>query len=160
MSGTRLAAAVVGLALLGLVVLRQAPPGASAPPRDAGRTPPVPPSPLVAATVPVPARDIFVYADDDDEDSEAGLVPEGPMVAPLPAPPPLATPAPPPAGPRLVGLVRRGGALLAALALDGEVVVVKEGDRAFGYTVAAIDEDGVTLRDAAGNALTLSPPPS
>jgi len=65
----------------------------------------------------------------------------------------------PPEGPRLVGILRQGGALKAAISVDGEVVVVRAGERAGAYTVLAIDEDdGVRLSDASGAALTLAPP--
>ena len=51
---------------------------------------------------------------------------------------------------RLVGLVRRGGALKAALRSTGETVVVGAGEAAGDYSVIAIDEDGVRLRTADG----------
>ena len=70
----------------------------------------------------------------------------------LPAPPSLAeVEPPPPAGPRLVGFVRQGGVLRAALSLDGEWWC-SAGERAGPYTVDAIDlDDGVRLRDASAS---------
>jgi hypothetical protein len=62
-----------------------------------------------------------------------------------------------PEGPRLVGIQRQGGVLKAAVALGGDVAVLREGESVDGYTVVAIDEEeGVRLRDAAGTAVTLS----
>ena len=69
--------------------------------------------------------------------------------------PPVVVPPPAPAV-RLVGLIRRGGALKAALQIHGESVTVGMGDSAGGYAVVAIDEDGVRLRAADGTILTLS----
>ena len=60
---------------------------------------------------------------------------------------------------RLVGLVRRGGALRAALAIEGETVVVGTGERAGAYIVIAVEEDGVRLRAADGATITLRPSP-
>jgi ethanolamine utilization protein EutA (predicted chaperonin) len=55
------------------------------------------------------------------------------------------------AEPRLVGLVRRAGALVAALAIDGEVVLAGPGETAGGITVLSVDEDGVLFRRADGS---------
>ena len=60
---------------------------------------------------------------------------------------------------RLVGLVRRGGALKAALAIAGETVVVGAGEVAGDYIVIAVDEDGVRLRTPEGVTISLTPVP-
>jgi Tfp pilus assembly protein PilP len=59
---------------------------------------------------------------------------------------------------RLVGLVRRGGVLKAALSVGGETVYVGTGEAAGDYRVVSIDEDGVRLRAADGSILTLVTP--
>jgi hypothetical protein len=59
---------------------------------------------------------------------------------------------------RLVGLVRKGGALKAAVSMWGETVVLGVGDEARGYQVLSIDEEGgVRLRGPDGSELTLLP---
>jgi hypothetical protein len=63
--------------------------------------------------------------------------------------------APPPAGPRLVGLVTRAGRLVAALAVDGEVVLAGPGETAAGVTVLAVGDEGVRVRRADGSEETL-----
>ena len=91
---------------------------------------------------------------------------EAPPPAPLPAlviPPPLdpgMTLAPAAEEPiRLVGFVRRGGALRAAVSLAGRVAVLAPGEEADGYSLLAVDEDaGATVRMPDGSELVLSPP--
>jgi hypothetical protein len=57
---------------------------------------------------------------------------------------------------RLVGLVRKGGALKAAVSMWGETVVLGVGDEARGYQVLSIDEEGgVRLRGPDGLEVTL-----
>ena len=63
--------------------------------------------------------------------------------------------APVPTGPRLVGLVRRAGRLMAALSVDGEVELVGQGDSAAGVTVLSVGEEGVRVRLADGSEETL-----
>jgi hypothetical protein len=60
-----------------------------------------------------------------------------------------------PSGPHLVGLVRRAGRLVAALAADGEVALAGPGETAAGVTVLAVDEEGVRIRRADGSEATL-----
>jgi hypothetical protein len=58
-----------------------------------------------------------------------------------------------------VGIVRQTGALRAALSVEGELVVVRVGERAGPYTVLSIDEEnGVELREASGATVTLPAP--
>jgi len=77
--------------------------------------------------------------------------------APLPEPP---APVSLPPAERLVGFVRRGGQLLAALSLpSGETVVWGLGPQAAGYNVLAIDEERVArLRRPDGTEVTLAAP--
>jgi len=63
----------------------------------------------------------------------------------------------PPSPARLVGLVRRPGRLLAALAVDGEVVLLEAGQTAGELTVLRITDDGVLL-EAGGEEITLRLP--
>lgn len=59
---------------------------------------------------------------------------------------------------RLVGLVQRGGWLVAALALDGEVVLLSENESAAGFTVLAVTEEAVRLRGPDGDDIWLALP--
>jgi hypothetical protein len=155
----RLRALVAGLALLVLSAVvfttgagRGAPPGPSNPvPRPTaepeGR--PAPPA--------LPGRDVFEYADD----AELPV----PAAPPRLEPPTLEAPAPTGvlAGPaeqpvRLVGFVRRGGGLRAALAVRGSVYVLSAGEQAEGYLLLGADEDaGVRIQAPDGAVLTLPP---
>ena len=104
-------------------------------------------------TVPERLRNIFVY----DEPAREAMAPR---VQPLPevsVPPTLALPPPSPLA--LVGFVRQGGVVRAAVSIRGEVTVLARDESADGYVVLAIDEDrGVTLRDPDGREITLAPP--
>lgn len=64
-------------------------------------------------------------------------------------------PSPSSAGLRLVGLLRRAGRLVAALAADGEVEIAGPGETAAGVTVLSVGEDGVRVRRADGREETL-----
>lgn len=59
--------------------------------------------------------------------------------------------------PRLVGLVRRQGRLLAAFAAGGDVVLAGPGDAVFGLTVLEVGEEAVRVRrpDGAEERLAL-----
>jgi hypothetical protein len=111
-----------------------------------------PPPPLARA----PSRDLFQYADERPE-----AVPEAPTVMPRPPRPIDEPPAPavtPPAV-RVVGLIRRGGHLAAALMVQGEMVVAGKGEQAGGYTVLDVDDEaGVRLRAADGEEMLLPAP--
>jgi hypothetical protein len=154
-----LAAAVVGAALLGGLLLRAAgPPAGSAPPVPVAAPVPVATPTPAPSAVPPPARDVFRYGDQPvTTRASAPIV----AVRPTPTvepPPPLAPPAPEPV--RLVGFVRRDGAWRAALSIHGDVVVVGVGDASGGYEVLAIDEaEGVTVRDPQGQTRNLPLPP-
>ncbi len=66
--------------------------------------------------------------------------------------------APPPSRARLVGLVRRSGRLVAALSIDGEVLLLGEGGSAGGFTVLGVSEETVRLRGPEGEEETLRLP--
>jgi len=161
---TRAAAAGAALVLLLALLFRQGAPGASARPPDAvEREAPAPQAAFTPAPVAPPARDVFRYVGRDDD---GGAAPAPFEDAAPPSPPPsLAEAAPstapaPDQGPRLVGILRQGGVLKAAVAIGGEVVIARAGETVDGYSVVSIDEeDGVVLRDASGTPVTLSAPP-
>ncbi len=98
----------------------------------------------------VPLRDLFAYSDDDVAPRPTVVVLETPPATPVP------TPEPPPL--RLVGFVRRGDDLRAALSTGGQVTVAAAGESAGDVRVLAIDEDrGVHLRLANGHEHWLRP---
>jgi hypothetical protein len=149
----RLLALLVALLVAAVTLVlgwRVAPPartpqaGASAEPR---------PAPVVRAPAPVdPAaiRDIFRFAE-----------PAAPASARAAAGSIRATPgpqAPSATGPRLVGLVRRDGRLLAAFAVDGDVVLAGPGETVAGVTLVAVSEEGVRVRRPDGTEETLALP--
>ena len=142
------------IAVVAVYLLRDAGSGASDRPAEAPRLVPPPPTLPAPPVVPLrPTRNVFAYAD---------------AARPAPAPRPTVVPAPAPLGPapspspavRLVGLVRRGGQLKAALAIAGETLLLGAGESAAGYTVTSIDEDeGVRVRGPDGVTLQLAPAP-
>jgi hypothetical protein len=91
---------------------------------------------------PARIRDVFRFADEPPRGTPS---PAGSAAA---APEGLPTPAP--EGPRLVGLVRRSGRLVAALAEGGDVVLAGPGEAAAGVTVLSVDDEGVRIRRADG----------
>lgn len=100
------------------------------------------PSAPAAVTAPDPGslRDVFRFGDRLAAEAAVDGVPEtrvDPVARLAPAEPP---------GPRLVGLVRRSGRLLAAFAVDGSIELAAEGDSIAGLTVLAIGDDGVRVR--------------
>jgi hypothetical protein len=98
-------------------------------------------------------RNVFEYV-------EAGVRAVGPPPSMAPRAPVAAAIPPPPAPPavRLVGLLRRGGQLKAALAITGETYVLASGESAGGYTVVGIDEDeGVRVKTPDGATIVLVP---
>jgi hypothetical protein len=63
-----------------------------------------------------------------------------------------------PPGPHLVGLVKRAGRVVAALAEDGEVFLAGPGETAAGVTVLSVGDEGVRVRRADGTEETLALP--
>jgi hypothetical protein len=120
---------------------------------------PVASPPGVAAPTPVPAtppppdpetlRDVFRFADEP-----AGTAGSGPASVRSEA----RDVTPVAEGPRLVGLIRRGESLLAAVAVDGQLVLVRPGDAVGGARVSRVTEEGVVLRRADGSELRLDLP--
>lgn len=93
---------------------------------------------------------------------QAVVPPPDLSVASLPRrtrPEPSATPepAPAPAAPsiRLVGLVRRGGTLLAVVSTGSQIYVLGPGGEADGFKIVSVDEDGVGVRDPRGALIEL-----
>jgi hypothetical protein len=60
---------------------------------------------------------------------------------------------------KLVGLVRRGAQIKAALGVNGEVLIAGVGEVVGAYTVLSIEDDAVRLRDAVGAEIVVSPQP-
>jgi hypothetical protein len=65
---------------------------------------------------------------------------------------------PAPARVRVVGLVHRAGMPVAALAIDGEVILLRKGETGAGFTVLGIGDEAIRLRDPEGNETTLELP--
>ena len=93
-------------------------------------------------------RNIFRYGDGPRSEHS---------VRPAPAPASVTGPseASSPPRTRLVGLVERRGRRAAALSIDGEVVVLGEGDSSGGFTVLAVADEAVSLRGPEGEEETL-----
>jgi hypothetical protein len=141
------------LALFAVFLTRGAGPGPAPPPAE---TFPIEAAPATQPTAAIPdlgrARDPFRYLEEP---------------APLrsdPRPPPRAleeeiaavAPSPPPI--RVLGFIRRGDSLLAALSVHGVVVTAGVGESAESHLVLAIDEDaGVRLRAPDGAEVLLVP---
>jgi hypothetical protein len=150
-----IASAVVLAMILAVLLLRERGPGASA--RPAQRPAPTPVMPLSRASdpdLPWPARDPFRYSDERLAGTSSSR--------PIPAAPPSVASGPSPAASanplRLIGLVRKGGTLKAALSMFGETVVLGEGEESRGYRVLSVDEEsGVRLKGPDGSELSLAP---
>jgi hypothetical protein len=91
-----------------------------------------------------PLRDLFRYADEPSPEAARRPVirePQAPRATPtVMAPPPV----------RLIGLVRQPGGLRVAIAVLGEIVLLRPGESAGGYTLVALDDSGVRLRGPDG----------
>ncbi len=141
---TRVLVAVLGIVALAALALGRVPTGRRPVPAGPVAATPRAEAPAAPPRVvdPEAIRDLFRFADAaagprGATGRERALAEQARPPAPAPTPPP---------GPRLVGLVSRGGRLLAALAADGEVVLAGPGDTAAGVTVLAVDEEGVRIR--------------
>jgi hypothetical protein len=144
-------ALALGILVAAVLLRGQGAGPAPAPPPRRART--APPARLDAAPPPPPARNVFEYA--ERAPATFAPAPAATSAAPSPTASPVEDVAP---AVRLVGLVRRGGVLKAALSIHGETVVVGPGDAAGDYRVVAVDEDGVRLRAADGSMITLVTP--
>jgi hypothetical protein len=150
--GVRLLAAAGGLVLVLVVLSRGSGPVGipSAPPPRIPAPEASPSSREPEEAGPAARRDIFRYAD-----QPAPANTRRPAAAPRPAIPVPTEPAL-----RLVGILHKGGTLQAVLALSGEVILAKVGERVGGHLVLSIDEEsGVRLRDPDGQEVTLPVPP-
>lgn len=99
-------------------------------------------------------RNIFRFGDEPSRGAAAESLADAAPNAGEPAPSVAAGSE----GPRLVGLVRRADRLVAALAVDGEVVLLSKGQSVGGFTVTEISEEGVGLRGPGGDEITLRLP--
>jgi hypothetical protein len=130
----RLLLVALVVAAAALAAARRTSPPAAAPspsPRPLARATATTPLPPVD---PAGIRDVFRFAE-----------PEPARAAP-PRPTPSASPTPGPELPKLSGLVRRNGRLLAAFSVSGEVVLAGQGESAAGVEVLEVSEDGVRIR--------------
>lgn len=153
--------AVAGVAALVAIVSRGVAPtprfapgnaSVTSAPRVAGGTAPAagPGSPARARPA-MPLRDPFRYAEEEPR-----------TVLPVPPRAPLSPAsgvAPTPPGIRFLGLVRRGGALKAAVAVSGDIVLVAPGESVAGYVVLSLEEDTLKVRGPEGGEIDLRPAP-
>jgi hypothetical protein len=152
--------AVLALAVVCAVAWSPRPEAAARPADEPVRAvvprPAVDHAPDAASSPAADVRNVFEFA--DRAETAPAPMPLPPVVIPLPLdPPPALQPSIAPI--RLVGFVRRGGTLRAALSLTGNVAVLAPGEEADGYSVLAVDEDaGVTVRSPDGAELVLPPP--
>jgi hypothetical protein len=149
-SGLLLAALAIATGVL-VSVRPGTPPGRAS--RSEARVPvrstDVPGSSAGPALDPATIRDLFRFA------PQTAARPERPAVRAAPA---AAAASPAPGSPRLVGLVRRQGRLLAAFAIGGDVVLAGPGEAAGELTVLAVSEDGVRIRRRDGGEELLALP--
>ena len=97
-------------------------------------------------------RNIFEYGEDVRPTRSAHPIGARPAATPAPEADPSQEPV------RLVGVVRRSGETRAALAIQGEVVILAPGETASGYTLLAVDEDaGARLRAPSGAEIVVPP---
>jgi hypothetical protein len=113
---------------------------------DRGRTRPAPPDADLLTI-----RDIFRYGDEPRIESRAPRRDEVPEAAAVEHPPPTSRL-------HIIGLVHRADSRVAALAIDGEVLLLGEGESGAGFTVLAIRGETVRLRDPDGEETTLELP--
>jgi hypothetical protein len=112
---------------------------------DPVRTRPAPPD-VDLLTI----RDIFRYGDEPKVESRAPGRDEAPEAA--------AEDQPPRSRLRVIGFVHRADSPVAALSIDGEVLLLGEGETGAGFTVLAIRGETVRLRDPDGEETTLELP--
>jgi hypothetical protein len=153
---TRVLVAALGIVALAALALGRVPTSRQATP--AGRVAPTPPAEATSRAPrvvdPEAIRDLFRFADAAARSAEgAGRERRRAQAARTSAPAPT-----PPPGPRLVGLVSRGGRRVAALAADGGVVLAGPGETVAGVTVLAVDDEGVRIRRPDGTEEMLELP--
>lgn len=146
----RLLLLAVALAATALVAQRQKSPVAAAAATSVPRPRPAPSLGPAPPVDPATIRDVFRFA-------ERAAPPPVVRAAPEPKAPAVAA-APASELPKLVGLVRRQGRLLAAFAVDGDVVLAGAGDAVGGVSVLEVGEDGVRVRRKDGGEEQLRVP--
>lgn len=131
----KLLLAALALATAALVMAQRprVPEAAAAASLGSGRSPRPAAAAVTTPVDPATIRDVFRFA-------------ERPLPAPVRSEPATPLPSPAPDLPKLVGLVRRQGRLLAAFSQGGEVLLAGPGDTAAGVTVLDVSEDGVRVR--------------
>ena len=141
-------ALAVGLGAMALT--RGGPPSAAEPPvRAPTSAPPAKPAPL-----PPLLRNPFEFATRHVESAPRPVPPSAALRSDAPSEP---EPAPSPV--RLVGFVQQGEGLKAVLVVEGETVVLAQGESAGGYTVVSVDEaEGVRLTAPDRSEIGLSVP--
>ena len=98
----------------------------------------------------LPRRGLDPLEEPAEDAPAAGSAASESLAAPVPVP--SANPV------RLIGVVRKGGTVKAAVSMWGEKVVMAEGEESRGYKVLSIDDEGgVWLRGPDGSELTLPP---
>ena len=140
-------ALAVGLGAMALT--RGGPPAAVTPVRVPTSVPPAKPAPL-----PPLLRNPFEFATRRVEPAPRPFPPSDASRSDAPSEP---EPAPSPV--RLVGFVQRGEGLKAVLVVEGETVVLAQGESANGYTVVSVDDaEGVRLTAPDQSEIGLSVP--
>jgi hypothetical protein len=138
-----------------LLILASEGPGQTNP--EAGSAPPRAESPAHVRPTPpdvdlLAIRNIFRYSDAPRVESRSvGEADAGELETSETLPPA-------PARVRVVGLVHRAGMPVAALAIDGEVILLRTGETGAGFTVLGIGDEAIQLRDPEGNETTLELP--
>jgi hypothetical protein len=145
-------AGVLGVVLAVLFLRAPAPSASARPAEDPVPRRSAPPARAADPDLPWPARDPFRYAEERRQGNASAAPPVKAAPSPPPAPAPSANPL------RLIGVVRKGGTVKAAVSMWGETVVMAEGEESRGYKVLSIDDEGgVRLRGPDGAELTLPP---
>jgi hypothetical protein len=146
----RVAIAVLAAGVLAAIALQ---PGGSATPRprpaESGVEPQAAPAPPETPVDPGGLRELFRFGDEPAPEAARSGATSAPEVAPGRAER---------TGPRMVGLVRRGGRLVAVLVADGEVVLAGPGESAFDLTVLSVDSEASRVRYPDGREETLPLP--
>ncbi len=123
----------------------------------AGVERPVSTSPAPELRVPTPpalTRDPFRYA--QPRQPARAPAEDGGMASAAAEDPAATLPVEPPV--RLVGILRRGGGLRAALSIHGELALLAVGEQAGGFTLRGLDEDtGARVEAPDGSVLQLRP---
>jgi len=143
-----LLAAALAVGLGAMALTGGGPPAAEPPVRVQAPAPP-------ARQVPVPplTRNPFEFAGRRVEQALTIAPASGVTRAEAPSPPPLPAPV------RLAGFVRRGEGVKAVLIVEGDAVLLGQGESTGGYTLLSVDEtEGVRLTTPDGSEIGLPVP--